>query len=138
MIAPALDIGRGKGSFRPQHVEPVGLLVAGDSEGAKYAGHRGNAVALLVAQLFGVANAGRAQSSGCQRACDRDLVDGAGHSLAPNGNCPQRSAPTVQLGDWLTTAFALGFDRKPCPPIARDLEQPSAGGVDAHAANGTA
>ena len=76
MIAARIDAGAAE-ARRPGDHQPVGQLFHRDAEVAQHLDHDRDAIALLHAQLGGVANLGRALRARGGDAEDRELVDAA-------------------------------------------------------------
>ena len=94
--------------------EIVAVHVDPGPEGAQAGRHAGDPIGLLVAQLAGAADRGRAVGQGRGEAQDRDLVDGRGHVLAATGRCRAGS-------DERTVTSASGSPIPSSGPVVRSF-----------------
>ena len=118
VVAPAVDLGGAERAPGALDREAVRSLLARDAERAEHARHRGDAVALLDAELLGVADRrrpARARGERAQRSGSRRWRAARSRRRSRSPRAPPR--PRVELGDRLAAALAVRLDGerpRPC------------------------
>ena len=115
--------------------EPVFMLIESHAQFPEFAAHDGDAVGLLVAQLFGFTHFGDAlREAGCDRE-DRELIDHADHGVAADPDRLERGGCEADVADGFAGNGARVPDADVCAHLAQHVEDAGARGVEAHVAD---